>query len=137
MIPYTALPHLNAILNGLSALVASAGFISIRKKKWRLHRAWMLAAVALSAAFLTSYLIYHAQQGSIRLQRQGWIRPVYFTILISHSALALAVVPLVIMSLVKALSGKFGQHKRIARWAFPIWIYVSITGVIVYLVLYW
>ncbi len=137
MIPYAALPHLNAILNGLSALVASAGFVSIRKKRWRLHRACMLVAVVLSAAFMTSYVIYHAQQGSMRLQRQGWIRPVYFTVLISHSALAALVVPLVVNSLVKALSGKFGQHKRIARWTLPIWIYVSITGVLVYLVLYW
>ena len=96
----------------------------------------MLAAVGCSTLFLISYLIYHYQVGSVRFQGQGWIRPVYFTILITHTILAAAVVPLALITLTRALREKFDRHRRIARWTLPIWLYVSITGVIVYLMLY-
>lgn len=131
------LPDLNALLNGFSALAALAGFIGIQMKKVRLHRACMLTAVVLSAGFMASYIVYHVQAGSVRMQKQGWIRPAYFAILISHSALAVPAVVLVFASLWKALTGKYAQHRRLARWTLPIWIYVSVTGVIVYLILYW
>lgn len=97
----------------------------------------MITAVILSALFLASYLTYHAQAGSVRLQKQGWVRPVYFAILISHSTLAAAVVPLVALSLGHALAHRFAQHRRWARWTLPVWVYVSISGIVVYWILYW
>lgn len=136
MIDYTLLPHLNALLNAISALLAGTGFASIRKREIRRHRACMAGAVIVSALFLASYLTYHLQQGTVRLQKTGWIRPVYFTILISHSVLAIAVVPLVLVSLRQALAQRFARHRAIARWTLPIWIYVSVTGVLIYLILY-
>jgi uncharacterized membrane protein YozB (DUF420 family) len=96
----------------------------------------MLGAMFVSAAFLTSYLIYHAQAGSVRFQGQGWIRTVYFAILLTHTILAAAVLPLALVTLRLALKQNFDRHRRIARWTFPIWTYVSVTGVVVYLMLY-
>lgn len=97
----------------------------------------MIAAVTFSALFLISYLIYHAGAGSVRLQKQGWIRPVYFVILFSHTILAALMIPLLLSTLHRALSGEFARHRHIARWTFPVWTYVSATGVVVYWILYW
>ncbi len=132
----TIFPALNATLNGASAVLITTGRALIRRKKVRLHRACMIAAVATSTLFLASYLYYHAHVGSVRFPGQGWVRPVYFTLLISHTLLAASVVPLVSLALIAALRGRFERHRRIARWAYPIWLYVSVTGVIVYLMLY-
>jgi uncharacterized membrane protein YozB (DUF420 family) len=136
MIPYTLLPHLNALLNGTSALLIATGYISIRRGRMRLHRACMLAAVTASCIFLISYLVYHFHVGSVRFRPQGWIRPVYFSILLSHTTLALALVPLVVVTLRRALREAFPLHRRIARWTLPVWFYVSVTGVVVYFMLY-
>jgi len=129
-------PALNASLNGASAVLITTGRVLIRNKRVKLHRACMISAVATSTLFLVSYLYYHAHVGSVRFPGQGWIRPVYFTLLLSHTTLAMMVVPLVVLSLIAALRGRFDRHRRIARWTFPIWLYVSVTGVVVYLMLY-
>lgn len=133
---YSYLPHLNAVLNALSALLLLLGYLSIRRKNITRHRRFMLAGLGCSTAFLVSYLVYHAHAGSVRFQGQGWIRPVYFTILLSHTVLAALIVPLVAITLRFALGKRFAQHRSVARWTFPLWIYVSVTGVIVYLMLY-
>lgn len=137
MISASQLPTLNAALNSLSAVFLLAGYLCICAKNRAAHRACMLAAFACSMLFLISYLVYHFQVGSVGFKGQGWIRPVYFTILISHTILAGAVVPLALITLVRALREKFDAHRRIARWTFPIWLYVSVTGVVIYLMLYW
>jgi putative membrane protein len=132
-------PALNATLNGASAILITAGralILSQHRKKIQLHRACMISAVATSSLFLASYLYYHAHIGSVRFPGQGWVRPVYFALLISHTLLAATVVPLVLLTLAAALRGRFKQHRRIARWTYPIWLYVSITGVVVYIMLY-
>ena len=131
-----ALPTLNAILNATSAVCLVSGFLFIRKKRMEAHRACMIAALVASTLFLASYLYYHAQVGSVRFQGQGWIRPVYFAILISHTVLAVVIVPMVFITLTRALRGRFDRHRQIARWTLPLWLYVSVTGVIVYLLLY-
>jgi uncharacterized membrane protein YozB (DUF420 family) len=136
LIPASELPTLNAALNSLSAALLFSGYAFIRRKNIGAHRACMLAAFASSTLFLVSYLIYHYQVGSVPYQGQGWIRTAYFTILISHTILATAVVPLALVTLVRALRERFPQHRRIARWTFPVWLYVSVTGVIIYLMLY-
>ena len=100
------------------------------------HRACMISAVVVSCAFLVSYVVYHAQYGSMRFKGQGFVRPLYFTILITHVVLAAAIVPLITITLRRALRGDFVRHRRIARWTYPLWLYVSVTGVIVYLMLY-
>jgi uncharacterized membrane protein YozB (DUF420 family) len=130
------LPALNAILNGASALMLIAGWFCIRRRAIAAHRACMLAAVAISALFLASYLVYHARVGSVRFQGAGTIRGLYFAILISHTLLAAVIVPLVAVTLIRALRGRFDRHAAIARWTLPIWIYVSITGVVIYVMLY-
>lgn len=130
------LPALNALLNATSAVLLFLGWRLIRRGRREAHRRAMLAAVACSTVFLVSYLTYHVQVGSVRFQGQGAIRTVYFTILISHTILAVAVVPLVLVTLVRALQARFDRHRRLARITFPIWCYVSITGVIVYWMLY-
>jgi uncharacterized membrane protein YozB (DUF420 family) len=130
------LPALNATLNGSCALFLLLGYRFIRAGRTAAHRACMLIAVLASVLFMSSYLVYHAQVGSVPYQGQGWIRIVYFTVLLSHTVLATAVVPLVLITLVRALRGRFERHAAIARFTLPIWIYVSITGVIVYLMLY-
>jgi uncharacterized membrane protein YozB (DUF420 family) len=129
-------PVLNATLNGVSAVLIMTGRTLIRRKRVLQHRACMIAAVATSSLFLMSYLYYHAHVGSVHFPGQGWVRPVYFTLLISHTLLALTVVPLVLLALAAALGRRFERHRRIARWAYPIWLYVSITGVVVYIMLY-
>jgi uncharacterized membrane protein YozB (DUF420 family) len=130
------LPTLNAALNSLSAVFLFTGYLLIRSKKQSAHRVCMLIAFACSILFLISYLIYHYQVGSVPFKGRGWVRPVYFTILLTHTILAVTVVPLAIITLIRALREKFPAHRRIARWTFPIWLYVSVTGVVVYCMLY-
>ena len=137
MISVTELPALNAALNSLSAVFLCAGFLFIKSGNRNAHRACMLTAFTCSILFLISYLVYHSQVGSVGFKGRGWIRPVYFAILLSHTILAAAVVPLVLITLRRALRENFAAHRRIARWTFPIWLYVSVTGVIVYWMLYW
>ena|SRR5215469_14971620 len=133
---YHFLAPLNSILNAIAAVLLLAGYYCIRRKWVRWHRAFMLSAFAVSVSFFTSYSIYHYHVGDVRFEGVGFVRPVYFTILISHVFLATAIVPLVLITLWRAASGSFRRHRRIARWTWPLWIYVSITGVIVYLMCY-
>src|ERR1700687_11991 len=130
------LPTLNATLNGTSAVLLGCGYRYIRRHEIRAHRACMLAAFTVSIVFLVSYLVSHFQVGSIPFQGTGWARPVYFAILISHTILAALVPPLAIVTLSRALRARFDRHRRIARWTLPIWFYVSVTGVVVYVMLY-
>jgi uncharacterized membrane protein YozB (DUF420 family) len=130
------LPALNATLNATSAVLLTTGWILIRRGRIAQHRAVMIAAVCTSVLFLISYLVYHAQVGSVRFTKQGPIRAVYFTILVTHTVLAAAIVPLVMVTLTRGLRARYERHRRIARWTMPIWLYVSVTGVIVYLMLY-
>lgn len=132
----TDLPALNASLNAISFVLLVTGYVFIRRKQWRKHRACMIAALVMSGLFLTSYVIYHAQVGSVPFQKTGWIRTVYFAVLIPHVILAAGMVPPVIITVSRGLSAKYDKHRRIARWTLPIWLYVSVTGVIVYLMLY-
>lgn len=131
-----SLPTLNAILNGIAAVFLLTGWVLIRRGRMRAHRAAMLAALACSVAFLTSYLIYHYQVGSVRFQGTGTIRTVYLTILLTHTVLAAAVPFLAAITLTRALRRHFPRHRAIARWTLPIWLYVSVTGVVVYWMLY-
>ena len=132
------LPTFNAILNATTGILIVSGFILIRRRRIAAHRACMIAAVICSSLFLISYLVYHVGFGAgvTRFTGTGWVRTAYHTILISHTILAVTVVPFVIVTLRRALRGEFVRHRRIARWTFPIWLYVSVTGVIVYLMLY-
>jgi len=130
------LPTVNAILNTTSALLLIGGYVMIRNGRRETHRKLMLSAFAVSVLFLTSYLIYHAQVGSVRFQGTGWIRPVYFTILISHTVLAAVVPVMAIMTLYRAWKGRFERHRALARYTLPLWLYVSVTGVVVYVMLY-
>jgi len=132
----TALPTLNAFLNGTCAVLLATGFVLIRRRRVTAHRICMATAFAVSVAFLTSYLVYHAQVGSVPFPGRGWIRPLYFSILISHTVLAVLVPPLAITTLVLAVRGSYVRHRRVARWTLPIWLYVSVTGVLVYWMLY-
>ena len=136
MADLTIFPALNASLNGASAVLIAAGRVLIRRHQVRLHRACMIAAVATSSVFLGCYLYYHAHVGSVHFPGQGWVRPLYFGLLLSHTILAVTVVPLVLVSLTAGLRGNFNRHRRIARWTYPIWLYVSVTGVVVYVMLY-
>jgi putative membrane protein len=130
------LPTLNAILNSTSTILLLAGYYFIRRRRIEAHRACMIAALVVSVAFLTSYLIYHYHAGSVPFGGQGWIRPVYFFILITHIILAAVILPLVLRTAYLALRSRFESHAAIARWTFPIWLYVSVTGVVVYWMLY-
>ena len=130
------LPALNAVLNALSAGFLLWGYVLIRTGRRDAHRRAMLAAVTCSAVFLACYLTYHAQVGSVRFTRQGFVRPLYFSILVTHVTLAAVVLPMAILTLSRGLARRFSQHRRIARWTFPIWMYVSVTGVLVYVLLY-
>ena len=132
MIPIELLPTLNAALNSLSAIFLVTGYLCIRRKKIAAHKASMISAVITSSLFLISYLVYHYHIGSRSFEGQGWIRPVYFSILISHTILAATIVPLVIITLKRAWKGNFKLHARIARRTLPLWLYVSVTGVVVY-----
>ena len=129
-------PALNAALNGTAAVLLLSGYSFIRRKKVTAHRVCMVAAFLTSTAFLISYLVYHARVGSVPFQGQGWIRPVYFFILFTHIVLAAAIVPLALVTLSRALREQFDRHKRIARWTLPVWLYVSVTGVVIYFLLY-
>jgi uncharacterized membrane protein YozB (DUF420 family) len=131
------LPAVNATLNAISAVLLTCGYVMIRRHRIETHRRFMLAAFATSALFLTSYLVYHYNIGSKPFPGQGPIRIVYFTILITHVILAAAVLPLALITLNHALRSRFEKHVPIARWTLPIWLYVSVTGVVVYLMLYW
>jgi putative membrane protein len=130
------LPALNAVLNFSSAVFLVAGYLCIRRGRVQAHRACMGTAFTLSIFFLISYLTYHAHVGNVRFLKQGWIRPVYFGILISHTILAVVIVPLAIRTLYLALKSRFAEHRAWARWTLPIWFYVSVTGVIIYEMLY-
>lgn len=130
------LPTLNAILNSVSAMFLIAGYSFIQRRQIAAHRFCMVAAFITSTLFLISYLIYHYHHPTTVFQGQGWVRPVYFTILFSHIALAIVIVPLVLVTLSRALRQRFLSHARIAKVTLPLWLYVSVTGVIVYLMLY-
>jgi uncharacterized membrane protein YozB (DUF420 family) len=132
----TDLPALNATLNAISFCLLVAGYVFIRRKDRVKHRACMIAALATSGLFLTSYVIYHAQVGSVPFKGTGWIRTVYFSVLIPHVILAAAIVPPILITASRGLTAKYDKHRRIARWTLPVWLYVSVTGVIVYLMLY-
>ena len=130
------LPALNASLNGLSAILLTAGYVLIRRGRRDLHKRCMLAALATSALFLVSYVIYHLNTGSRPFPGQGAIRLVYFTILITHVILAAAILPLALTTAARGLLDQYDRHVRIARWTLPLWLYVSVTGVVIYLMLY-
>ena len=130
------LPALNATLNATSAVLLTIGYVLIRRGHIRRHRAMMISACVVSTLFLISYVVYHANVGSKPFPGRGPIRIVYFTILLTHVVLAAAIVPLALVTLLRGLGSRFDAHVRIARWTFPIWLYVSVTGVIVYLMLY-
>ena len=132
----TDLPALNATLNAISFVFLVTGYVFIRRGRVPQHRACMLAAFACSVLFLISYLVYHAQVGSVRFQGTGTVRTFYFAVLLTHTVLAAAVPPLALITLVRALRQRFDRHRAIARWTLPIWLYVSITGVVVYWMLY-
>ncbi len=136
MIPLAALPALNACLNATSAVLLATGFLAIRRRRVRVHRACMLAAFVTSIVFLASYLTYHLQVGTTRFPGQGWARPVYFAILGTHTVLAALIPPLAIVTLTYAVRARFTGHVRLARWTFPTWLYVSVTGVVIYVMLY-
>ena len=131
-----ALPALNAILNGTSAGLLAAGWVAIRRRRIAVHRACMLAAFCVSVLFLVSYVVYHALAGSRPFAGQGWVRWLYFPVLVSHIVLAAAMVPFVLTTLYRALSADFTRHARLARLTLPVWLYVAVTGVIVYGMLY-
>lgn len=130
------LPHVNACLNGTSAILLFSGYSFIRARNVLAHRACQIAALCVSLLFLASYLTYHYHHGSTRFLGTGLVRPIYFTVLMSHTILAIVIVPLVILTFYRAFRGDFSRHRRIARITLPLWLYVSITGVIVYLMLY-
>ena len=132
----TDLPAVNATLNSISTILLITGWILIKRGERKRHEQCMLAAVATSALFLVSYVIYHSQVGSVPFKGTGWIRTVYFAVLIPHVILAAAIVPPVLITVSRGLSRKYDKHRRIARWTLPLWLYVSVTGVIVYLMLY-
>ena len=132
----SGLPAVNAFLNGTSAVLLSTGYLFIRRKKVTGHKICMLSAFGVSCLFLISYLIHHYRVGSTPFPGQGWVRPVYFTLLVSHICLAALVVPLALITIYRGLNAQFGKHVKIARWVLPIWLYVSVSGVIVYVMLY-
>ncbi len=132
----TALPTLNATLNATCAVLLIAGYVCIRTHRMAAHAGFMVSAFVVSVLFLISYLTYHAQVGSVHFLGTGWIRPVYFSILISHTILAVVIVPLVLRTLFLASRRRFTEHRAIARWTLPLWLYVSVTGVVVYWMLY-
>ena len=136
MVALSTWPLLNACLNGTSALLIGSGFVAIRRRRIAVHRACMLAACATSVLFLVSYLLYHHQVGSTAFTGQGAIRVVYFTVLISHTILAVVIVPLVVMTVYRAWREQWPRHRRLARWTLPLWLYVSVTGVVIYIMLY-
>lgn len=133
---FSDLPAVNATLNGLSAIFLTAGFIFIRRKNQTAHRNCMVTAVILSVLFLACYLTYHFKAGRTVFKDPEWFRPIYLTLLLTHTVLAVTIVPMIIITLSRALRERFDAHKKIARWTWPLWMYVSVTGVIIYLLLY-
>ena len=131
-----ALPAVNASLNAASGVLLVLGVAAIRTRRLTVHMVFMLGAFAVSAVFLLSYLTYHVQVGSVKFPGTGWIRPVYFVILITHTALAIVIIPLILRTLFLAARKRFAEHVAIARWTFPLWLYVSVSGVLVYWMLY-
>jgi uncharacterized membrane protein YozB (DUF420 family) len=131
-----ALPAVNATLNGISAVLLVIAYVLIINRRIEAHRRVMLAAFTTSSLFLICYVVYHAQVGSVPFTRHGFVRPLYFGILITHVTLAAAVLPLAVITLSRALKARFDRHRAIARWTLPIWLYVSVTGVLVYVLLY-
>ena len=127
---------LNAALNGTSGVLLACGYVAIRSGKRETHKKFMISAFVVSCAFFLSYLIYHYRVGHVEFAGQGWIRPVYFTILTSHIVLAAVIVPMILITLRRAWLERFDRHRIIARWTLPLWFYVSVTGVIVYLMVY-
>jgi len=127
---------LNASLNGVSAVLLTCGYVAVRSGKIAVHKAFMIAAFLVSSAFLVSYLVYHYRVGHVAFQGQGWIRPVYFGLLLTHTVLAVVIVPMILVTLRRAWLERFDRHRIIARWTLPLWLYVSVTGVIVYLMVY-
>jgi len=127
---------LNASLNGTSAVLLACGYAAIRAGKRETHKKLMISALVVSCAFLVSYLVYHYRVGHVAFQGRGWIRPVYFALLTSHTILAAVIVPMIIVTLRRAWHERFDRHRIIARWTLPLWFYVSVTGVIVYLMVY-
>jgi len=136
VIPLSSLPAVNASLNTISAFLLLTGYFCIRRRKVTAHKMTMLSAFGVSSLFLASYLYYHYHHGSTPFPGQGWIRPLYFTLLISHIVLAAAILPLALITLARAWKGEFARHRRIARWTLPLWLYVSVTGVVIYWLLY-
>jgi len=131
-----ALPAVNAFLNATSAVLLTVGFVQIRRGHVAAHRACMLSAFGVSTLFLLSYVVYHAQAGSVPFQGRGAVRPLYFALLLSHIVLAAVIVPLALTTIHRAWAERFDRHRRIARWTLPIWLYVSVTGVVIYWMLY-
>jgi len=127
---------LNASLNGASAILLACGYAAIRAGKREVHKKFMISAFGVSSAFLVSYIVYHFRVGHVVFQGQGWIRPVYFALLTSHTILAVVIVPMILVTLRRAWLEKFDRHRVIARWTLPLWFYVSVTGVLVYVLLY-
>jgi uncharacterized membrane protein YozB (DUF420 family) len=136
LLPLAKLPAINASLNAACTVFLLLGYSFIRRHKMNSHKICMISAFSCSTVFLASYLYFHWHVGNVRFGGQGWIRPVYFTILITHTTLAVTIVPLVLITLTRALRERFDRHRAIARWTFPLWLYVSVTGVIVYWLLY-
>lgn len=136
MISLDEFPALNATLNGTTALLLSAGYVMVRRRRLLAHKACMLTAFGVSVLFLVSYLYYHVNAGVKHYQGQGWLRSVYFAILVTHTVLAASVVPLAVTTVYLGLRARHPRHQRIARWTLPIWLYVSVTGVVVYLLLF-
>lgn len=132
----TDLPALNATLNSIAAILLLFGFITIKQGKRELHKKIMFGALGVSAAFLTSYLIYHYAVGSVPYQKYDWTRPLYFIILIPHVILAALMTPFIIVAVWHALRGSFDKHRRLVKWVWPVWMFVSVSGVVVYLMLY-
>lgn len=132
----SALPTVNAVLNGASAALLTAGYCFIRQRRVTAHMSCMLTAFGVSGLFLVSYVIYHYHAGSKHFEGHGWIRAVYYPLLISHLSLAALIVPLALTTIYRAWRGQLGRHMRIARWTLPVWLYVSVTGVLVYWMLY-
>jgi uncharacterized membrane protein YozB (DUF420 family) len=127
---------LNASLNGASAVLLACGYAAIRSGKREVHKAFMISAFCVSSVFLISYLVYHYRVGHVPFQGHGWIRPVYFALLLSHTVLAVVIVPMILITLRRAWLERFDKHRAIARWTLPLWFYVSVTGVLVYILLY-
>ncbi|MGB0748051.1 MAG: DUF420 domain-containing protein [Magnetospiraceae bacterium] len=132
----SVLPHLNALFNGIATLCIATGFVMIRQGKRDLHRAAMVSALVFSAAFLIGYLAHHFSAPVFEFRGEGAIRPLYYTLLISHVILAVVVTPMIAITAWRALRERFDKHKKLARWTLPIWLYVSVTGVVVYFMLY-